>query len=360
MPPESGPDPHATPGNVLILSAEDDPARVIKPRFLAAGGDEARLSLLQGFRTPGVEPEGKGDEIGVILDAHATQIRKVIEQHDIKLVVIDPLMAFLGSRIDSHKDQDIRQVLARLKTTAEETGAAIIIVRHLNKLSGGPALYRGGGSIGIIGAARTGLAVARVPYDPDLKALVITKSNVGPIPNFALGFKTEPRDDVSVVGWCGELPMTADDLLCPPKRKAKGQGDETDDSAVDRCCRKLRELLKDGRRPAKEVESLLKESGFSVSTIRRAREAIGIKSDKARGSGGQWMMELPADDSDDPFADAPAFAGEGAQPRRSPPGGMKTLSALDDMSNMKVLPSSNGDGHPTDPDPDFPFGMLDR
>ena len=78
-------------------------------------------------------------------------------------MVVDPLMAFLSGDTNSHKDQDVRRALAPLASVAQRTGAAVLIVRHLNKAGGGNTPYRGGGSLGIIGAARAGLVVAEDP-----------------------------------------------------------------------------------------------------------------------------------------------------------------------------------------------------
>ncbi|PYT27617.1 MAG: hypothetical protein DMG58_20015 [Acidobacteria bacterium] len=86
-------------------------------------------------------------------------IERTAKSVDAKLIIIDPLMAFLASATNSFRDQDIRRALAPLATMSQRTRAAVLVVRHLNKNSEGNALYRGGGSIGIIGAARSGLLV---------------------------------------------------------------------------------------------------------------------------------------------------------------------------------------------------------
>ncbi len=75
--------------------------------------------------------------------------------------VVDPLTAYLGAEVNAHRDTDIRRALFPLGRLAEETGAAVLVVRHLNKGGSSNPLYRGGGSIGIIGAARSGLLVAK-------------------------------------------------------------------------------------------------------------------------------------------------------------------------------------------------------
>jgi hypothetical protein len=90
------------------------------------------------------------------------------------------LAAYLSDRIDSHKDQSVRRLLAHLATAAERTRAAVVMIRHHNKAVRGPALYRGGGSIGILGAARAAHAIIRDPDDGDHRLLATVKSNLAP------------------------------------------------------------------------------------------------------------------------------------------------------------------------------------
>jgi RecA-family ATPase len=103
-------------------------------------------------------------------------IKRGIERVSAGLVVIDPLVAFLPKNVDANKDQDVRRALAPLAVLAERTGAAVVVVRHLNKGTGGKALYRGGGSIGIIGAARSALLVAKDPQDDNQRVLAAQKA----------------------------------------------------------------------------------------------------------------------------------------------------------------------------------------
>jgi AAA domain-containing protein len=132
-------------GDVVILTAEDHLGATVRPRLDAAGGDARRVHVLTGIARA-ADPDAP-----IVLPTDVAELETVIRDNKARLVVIDPLMAFLGADIDSYRDQDVRRALAPLAKVAAATGAAIIIVRHLRK-SAGAALYRGGGSIGIIGA----------------------------------------------------------------------------------------------------------------------------------------------------------------------------------------------------------------
>jgi RecA-family ATPase len=128
-------------------------------------------------------------------------IRRGIERVDAKLVIVDPLMAFLSGDVDSHRDQDVRRALALLAKLAEETGAAILVVRHLNKTGGGNPLYRGGGSIGIIGAARSALLVAKHPEDERRRVLAPLKSNLAEPAPSSMFMLTQAANGAVRVEW---------------------------------------------------------------------------------------------------------------------------------------------------------------
>jgi RecA-family ATPase len=168
-------------GDVILLSAEDDIGDTIRPRLEAAGADLARCWVL-----PDVRPEGK-EPRPPELPADLFLLEDLVKSKAAALVVIDPLMAFLSGQVDSHRDQDIRRVLASLGYMAGRTGAAVVIVRHLRK-GAGSAIERGSGSIGIIGAARAGLLVAPDPEDEGRRVLALTKSNLAKMPQ-ALAYR---------------------------------------------------------------------------------------------------------------------------------------------------------------------------
>ncbi len=205
--------------------------------------------------------------------------------HDAALVIIDPLMAFLGSDTDSHRDQDIRAALRPLAAVAERNGAAIVIVRHLRKQAG-PALYRGGGSIGVIGAARSALIVACDPDDDKARLLASSKSNLA-APAATLRWHLEDAGGVARVVWDGEVDgVSADDLAMPPV-----PADKSEDTAVERAMAALRELLADGPVAAKVAAADVREmTGCSAMTVRRAREQLGVQAVRVAVG---WAWTLP-------------------------------------------------------------------
>ncbi|MHB1324820.1 MAG: AAA family ATPase [Thermoleophilia bacterium] len=270
------------PGGVVILSAEDGLGDTIRPRLEAAGAELNRIVALSSC------PDNNGqEEHPPVLPDDLDWIEKAIERVDAKLVIIDPLMAFLSGDTNSHRDQDIRRVLARMAALAEGTGAAILVIRHLNKSAGGPALYRGGGSIGIIGAARSGLLVARDPeqeQDGECRVLASTKCNLGPKPE-SLSFHLEQAEnDASRVVWDGASSHDASALL--------SQADDSERGALEEAREVLESILEAGPVSVKEAKRLGREAGISERTLQRAKEALKVGSSK-QGMHGGWVWELP-------------------------------------------------------------------
>ncbi len=277
--------PDGTPGptaaGVVILSAEDGLADTIRPRLEAAGADLDKVVALTAIL-------GDGERMPS-LPIDLDEIEATVIEHDAALVIIDPLMAYLAADVNSHRDQDVRRTLAPLSALAERTGAAVLVVRHLNKGSG-PALYRGGGSIGIIGAARAALLVAPDPEDETRRILAVSKSNLGALPP-ALAYRVE--GDVATgaarIVWEGTTAHTAADLLATPvDDEERGARDEAHDF--------LAELLVRGPLPTRKVKAESAQAGLSWATVRRAAGSLGIRPRKVGKPGDKeqhWSWRLP-------------------------------------------------------------------
>ena len=266
----------------VIMSAEDGIADTIRPRLEAAGADLERVAVLSAVR----DREGRARPPSLPDDLEA--LRYSIRQTEARLVVVDPLMAYLNSRIDSHRDQDIRGSLHQLARLAEDTGVALVCIRHLNKTSGSHPLYQGGGSIGIIGAVRAGLLVAPDPKDETRRVLAMSKSNLGPIPP-SLAYRIVPVGDTSRVEWEGEVDCSAKALLAVQREDGApaGPGEEAESF--------LREVLADGPAPARDVQRQAKEVGISYATLRRAKDRLEVHATKLGGRFGgdpAWYWEL--------------------------------------------------------------------
>jgi hypothetical protein len=254
------------PDGVVLLSAEDDLARTILPRLRAAGGETTRVYAITDVHETSVD--GSERTRPFVLPRDLPILAEGMALVRAKLVVIDPLTAYLDLRVNSWNDQHVRAALAPLARLAEETGASILILRHLNKGAGGSALYRGGGSIGIIGAARSGLLAAKDPDDPEhQRVLASSKSNLGPPPP-SLRYRLQPVGDGAYprVEWLGESHHSAQDLL-RAQTNEEGDGDQ---SALEEARDFLLTFLAEGPRRATEGEEAARAVGIHPTTLRRA------------------------------------------------------------------------------------------
>lgn len=283
MPPE--PSERVTePGGVLLLNAEDDAGYTMRPRLEAAGAD---LDLVAGCEVI----RDKTGERGPMLPWDLPLIAKLVRQLRIKLLVIDPLMAYLGGEIDAHKDHDVRRALRQFKKFAKDEGVAMLLLRHLNKLSGGPALYRGGSSIGIVGTARCGWIVGRSPEDESVHVLAMNKTNLGPYPE-SLAYSIEPSGNVARLGWIGQVQWKAHEILGHPGQRngQPGRPPRELEAAMDW----LRRMLKDGAKPASSLLAKGMDAGHTEQTLRDARKRMGIVASKANFGEG-WLWSLPSE-----------------------------------------------------------------
>jgi hypothetical protein len=262
----------------VILNAEDGLAHTVRPRLDAAGGDAERVLSLATVSTH------EGDERPLSIPEDIPFIEEGVKSLSAKLVIVDPLMAFLSGTHNAHKDQDVRRALAPLAKMAERTGAAVLLVRHLNKAVGGKALYKGGGSIGIIGAARSGLLVGQHPEDEDLRVLAGQKSNLSSPPKSLAYTLTEAPNGAARIEYKGVTEARAEALLSVPK-------DPEVRSALEEAMEFLRGELHGGPVMANAVKERARSSGISERTLLRAKSVLGVISRK-EGDGG-WSWHLP-------------------------------------------------------------------
>jgi archaellum biogenesis ATPase FlaH/DNA-binding MarR family transcriptional regulator len=202
-------------GRVILIAPEDSPADTIKPRLEAIGGDPEQVLLLNTMERFDAKRMGIFN-YPFSLSQDLQDLEKIIKRRKAKLVILDPLMAILGHEVSATNDQNIREVLTPLAQVAERTRCAILIIRHLNKGSSMNALYRGAGSIGIIGAARMGLIAVRDPNDEQMCILATSKNNLSKHANHLKYQIVENDQKIPYVQWLGETHETVSNLLRSP------------------------------------------------------------------------------------------------------------------------------------------------
>jgi hypothetical protein len=271
------------PRGVLILSAEDGEADTIRPRLEVANADLKKAFIFKmrdenGNFHPAIIP----DDLGALEDT--------LDTTNAGLIIIDPFMAFLSGEKNANRDQDVRQSLSPLASMAERHGCAVLILRHLNKSAGSSAIYRGGGSIGITGAARFAMVVGKHPEDPTgvQRILMSVKNNLGaPPPSLIYSLVGVPGTDVAKVEWHGEANISTQKLL---------ETDKTDyERTVHREARVwLSEQLEDGAIPVRDLQASAKRDGLYWRVIEQAKADLGIVSRRdGFGKGAAYVWSFP-------------------------------------------------------------------
>ena len=273
---------HCERGSVVIVNAEDGLEDTVKPRLEVAGADIPRCHWLNFSLEDGQQT--------LIIPGQMDALKKKIEESKAVLVIIDPLVAYLEQRVNSWNDQHIRRAMAALSSQiAEPTGVAVVLIRHPNKKEEVKnKIYRGGGSIGIIAAARSALLVTPHSHSPGLRVLSTIKTNLSTPPTPLL-FGVERVDyhdadeGMPQIVWHGEQSEAAGRAATVPEKV----------SALEDAKEFLRESL--GRRPQKSTQVYrdAHDSKISIATLLRAKTALNIKAVRdGFGDEGAWFWKL--------------------------------------------------------------------
>jgi hypothetical protein len=280
------------PDTVLVISAEDDVADTIKPRLRAAGADMERVGTLS------LRHDDTGEPLPFSVPEDMKRLRLAVDQVEARFVIIDPVAAYLSEKIQSHNDASVRKAMAPLATLAQETHAAILLLRHLNKdLSTNKALYRGGGSIAFAGAARSVMVAAADPEDEERRVLAQTKGNLSRGKTASLSWKVIPWQedfDIPRIKWLGASELSADELLASPDGRKLAPARKEAETF-------LREALRNGPVRSDALQKEARSLGIADRTLKRARKETGVlRCPERRPDGKQvrhWWTYLPGQEN---------------------------------------------------------------
>lgn len=266
-------------GGVILLAGEDGLEDTVVPRLLAAGADTERIVAIEAVNAP------TGERI-FALSEDLTELEAVIDTEldgDCRLVIIDPPTSFLGrpGQVDSHRDSDVRAVLGPLALLAERRDLAVLLVAHHRKSAGASADQAVSGSLAFGAAARAIWHVAPGPVDRMVRLLLPGKCNLGP-QAVGLKFRIDSHGSAPRIGWLGSVDAHADDYM---SEGAAGPGRPPKESAFAE--EWLRDRLSSGPVLAKVVEDEAARAGINDRTLRRVKQAIGVKSCRP-GTTGPW------------------------------------------------------------------------
>ena len=266
----------------VYWTVEDDPEDTIVPRLVAAGADLTKVRIRRATKSADTEITM------TIADVELLQCD--IDSVGAKIVFIDPITAHLPATVHSHIDAEMRNAMTPMQRLAADTGVAMVASRHLNKAVGGEAITRGGGTMGLIGLARSGIIAGRENGDdPEMRVIAQSKHNLSRSAS-AMRYRTEAAsdDDAPYVAWHGVSSKTADDLVAP-----REVVNETPLLAAMAFLEERLHHQYDGL-PAKELEDeAINAENISAATLRRAKQKLGVEVFKEKGAmGGRWIWRL--------------------------------------------------------------------
>ena len=239
------------PFNIIYQTAEDGLGDTVKPRLMEADADLERVLVIDDRDTP--------------LTLADERIARAIRENNARLVIIDPVQAFLGADVDMNRANEVRPIFRSLGDIAQATGCAIVLIGHLNKAAGTQSTYRGLGSIDITAAVRSLLFIGKLKDSPTTRVLIHEKSSLAP-PGQSLAFSL---GDEKGFEWIGAYDITADELFA-------GTDTAKTESKTAQAQMLILELLADGKRmPSAELEKAVNECGISSRTMRTAKSRIG-------------------------------------------------------------------------------------
>lgn len=253
------------PFNMIFQTAEDGLGDTVKPRLLSAEANLERVLVIDDTENP--------------LTLADERIENAIKENNARLVIIDPLQAFLGANVDMNRANEVRPIFRRLAEVAQATNCAIVMIGHLNKASGSQSTYRGLGSIDITAVVRSLLFIGKVRTDPTTRVIVHEKSSLAP-PGQSLAFSL---GDEKGFRWIGAYDISAEDLL------AGGEGSKTE-LKQEQAVKLIEEFLSEGRKVSiAEINKEATERGISERTVRLARNSMGDKIASERQGKDWWI-----------------------------------------------------------------------
>lgn len=276
------PDGSACPtGSTILISAEDDPGDVLRPRLNAVRADAHKVHLLSAVRH-----KGDGHEVMFTLrDLDALEAALKIHR-DCKLVVVDPIGSFLGGKTDAHRDNEVRAVVAPAAMLVAKYGPAMLVIAHRRKSTADFADDLALGSRAFTGLARTVWHLTRDPENKGRRLLLGGKNNLGPETD---GLAFSIVGDPPSLAWEREpVRMRADDALATENEGQK-RGPKPEDRREAEAW--LADFLAGGPRLADECLAQAARVGISTTTLRRAKAAAGVVARK-QGLQGPWVWSL--------------------------------------------------------------------
>ena len=258
------------PIHIIYQTTEDGIEDTIKPRLEKTGADCSMIRVI--------------DETDKELSMTDDRLEQAIIETGARLIILDPIQAYIGATVDMHRANEIRPVLKHLGIIAEKHNCAIILIGHMNKASGSKSTYRGLGSIDIQATARSVLLVARLRDKPNIRIMAHDKSSLAPAGD-AIGF--EMTEDSGMV-CIGPYDITIDELLSGNEGRGKKKLDIAENF--------IKEYFGTNKViPSNEIMMEAAKRSIKRNTLLSEKKKLGITSDKEKAEDGTiyWTWVMP-------------------------------------------------------------------
>ena len=250
------------PINIIYQTAEDGLSDTVKPRLIAANADDDKITVI--------------DESKIELSLTVERLEQAIIETKAKLVILDPLQAYIGANVDMHRANEIRPVMKHLAEVAQRQQCAVVLIGHLNKAIGMKSSYRGLGSIDIPASARSVLLVGRIKDNPTIRVMAQIKSSLAP-EGEPIAFELNKETGFRFIG---KYDISIDDLLNGVATTSK----------LEQAEKLLRDMLSDGSAiKQKQLQQQAKIRNISERTLNEAKKNVGVKSFR---SNNEWYWKL--------------------------------------------------------------------
>lgn len=250
------------PINIIYQTAEDGLSDTVKPRLIASNADDDKITVI--------------DESKIELSLTDERLEQAIIETKAKLVILDPLQAYIGANVDMHRANEIRPVMKHLAEVAQRQQCAVVLIGHLNKEMGMKSSYRGLGSIDIPASARSVLLVGRIKDNPTIRVMAQIKSSLAP-EGEPIAFELNKETGFRFIG---KYDISIDDLLNGVATTSK----------LEQAEKLLRDMLSDGSAiKQKQLQQQAKIRNISERTLNEAKKNVGVKSFR---SNNEWYWKL--------------------------------------------------------------------
>lgn len=279
------PDGQAAPqGDVLVIQIEDSAEHTLKPRLMAAGADQEHIVIVDGVVGAKTEQHRRHFNL-----ADIAALRDCLRSMpNCKMIVIDPLNAFVGARTDIYRDNEVRDLLGPLSELARELKLAMLLVTHHKKGVSDDADSLAMGSTGVVGLARSVIHVMEDPSDPHRRLVVPGKNNLAR-QQAGFAFRISEGDNPRIVWDEQRIDKNANQVA----RERGGVDHQRGRKPRQReeAMKWLRQRLRSGPALATTLTDEAKALGISSSTLDRAKAKLAVQSVR-QAVDGPWFWSL--------------------------------------------------------------------